>query len=248
MLPYIDIIGVCISTYGICLATAFLLCLLLFSQEVKKMNCNFEHATVIATLIAGSALLGAYLLHQVVSVLANEVASSETSFVLFGGIVAGIFCTFPVCRIFNLNAWDVLDRIASIIPIGQAIGRIGCFCVGCCYGLPTDSLFHVVYSNPEARAPQNIPLIPVQIYEALFDVMLFSVLFVFFKKKKAKHLTSSIYLFCYVSFRFFIEFFRGDAVRGFFLNLSTSQWISLLFLPFAFYLLNRMKRNKVQSE
>lgn len=248
MLPYIDIIGVPISMYGICLATAFLLCLLLFSQEVTKMNCSFEHATVIATLVAGSALLGAYLLHQVVSILTNQAASSETGFILYGGLVAGIFCTFPICRIYNLDAWDVLDRIASIIPIGQAIGRIGCFCVGCCFGMPTESLFHVVYSNPEARAPLNIPLIPVQIYEALFDVSLFSVLYCFIKKKKAKHLTSSIYLLCYVSFRFFIEFFRGDMVRGYFLNLSTSQWISLLFLPFAFYLLIRMKRNKVLSE
>ncbi|MCC8046445.1 MAG: prolipoprotein diacylglyceryl transferase [Clostridiales bacterium] len=44
----------------------------------------------------------------------------------------------------------------------------------------------------------------------------------------------NVYLVSYTIFRFFIEFFRGDELRGFLFGISTSQWISVAILVYYF--------------
>lgn len=46
-----------------------------------------------------------------------------------------------------------------------------------------------------------------------------------------------IYLIIYSIERFIFEFFRGDIARGVFMNVSTSQWISLILLPIGIYII-----------
>lgn len=243
MLPYISIFGLTVSLYGVCMATAFLICLLLFSRRIKLVGCTFEQSTVIAVAIMLCSLAGAFFLHRFVSVVDNASASEGSGFVLYGGIIAGAMSCIILCKIKGMNVWKVMDEIASIVPLGQGIGRVGCFVSGCCYGKQTNGLLHIIYRHPGSRAPQGIPLIPVQIYEAVFDVLLFLCLSYGLKKERTLRLTSVLYLLLYSTFRFIIEFFRGDAVRGVWGGLSTSQWISLTFLPMILFFFIRLRKN-----
>ena len=76
-------------------------------------------------------------------------------------------------------------------------------------------------------APNNIPLFPVQTVEAISNLIIFGILMITYKKYQGTYKTLTLYCILYSILRFILEFFRGDAARGFILNISTSQWISI---------------------
>ena len=99
------------------------------------------------------------------------------------------------------------------VPLFHAFGRIGCFLVGCCYGV--ESSIGFTFHNSIIESANNVNRFPVQIVEALFNLILFFCLYNFFKHKKFKGYLLNIYFIFYPVFRFIIEFFRADSYRGF---------------------------------
>ena len=92
----------------------------------------------------------------------------------------------------------------------------------------------------------NIARHPSQIYEAILEGVILSIIMFLFIKKNyllKPGLISSLFLIFYSLFRFFVEFFRvPDEQIGFiFLNLTMGQIISLIFLSSGFYLLSTKK-------
>ena len=116
------------------------------------------------------------------------------------------------------NTGKYLRLIASAIPLFHGFGRIGCFLTGCCYGKTISPHWHLF--------GLELDRIPVQLIEASFEFLLF-ILLLYLSRKKPQINGVTVYIIVYACFRFTIEFFRGDTVRGIFLGLSTSQWISL---------------------
>lgn len=111
--------------------------------------------------------------------------------------------------------------VNTVIPsfvIFHGFGRIGCFLSGCCYGLVLSENVNVLGAA--------IHHFPVQLVEAVFEFVMFWLLYKVVKFEKR----IQVYLVAYAVFRFIAEYFRGDEVRGFVLGLSTSQWISILIL------------------
>jgi prolipoprotein diacylglyceryltransferase len=114
------------------------------------------------------------------------------------------------------------------LPVGHIFGRLGCFAAGCCYGKPYDGIFAVIYPKESLSAPAGIPLHPVQIYEAVYNVFVFIVLLILKRRsKEGKGLVLWTYLLLYGIGRFYMETLRYDAERGFLWIFSTSQWISI---------------------
>ena len=108
---------------------------------------------------------------------------------------------------------------------------------GCCYGVALKTpwiLFGII----------RFERIPTQLIEATFEIFLFVVIFILQKKCEDKDFLK-IYMVTYAIFRFFIEFLRGDDVRGFFFGISTSQFISLVIC--IFYIIMSIGREKSQT-
>ena len=140
----------------------------------------------------------------------------------------------------NIPLIKATDFFAPALALGHAIGRIGCFLAGCCYGKETDSFIGVVFDNPDTLVPahlQHTHLYPTQLFEVFANFILFIILAKLYKSQKKDGLTSLIYIMGYALTRFIIEFFRGDD-RGFtLLGMYPSQIIALiLFLGSAFWL------------
>jgi phosphatidylglycerol:prolipoprotein diacylglycerol transferase len=106
-----------------------------------------------------------------------------------------------------------------------------------------------MFTDPDAAsiggAPLGIPLHPVQLYESVVCAILFVLLL---RVKRRKQFDGEVildYTLLYAIARFILEFFRGDADRGFVFGgwLSTSQFIALLLGPLAFalWLVRRQK-------
>lgn len=142
-------------------------------------------------------------------------------YVFYGGLLGLLLLVYIVSE--PAKRKDYFKLLAPAIPLFHCFGRIGCFMAGCCYGSQLAApieLFGIV-----------IDRIPVQLFEALFEASLFVILIIL-EKKSTKINLLRVYLVLYAVFRFCIEFFRGDEIRGSLLLLSTSQWISVLILIF----------------
>ncbi|MCL2138036.1 MAG: prolipoprotein diacylglyceryl transferase [Treponema sp.] len=145
--------------------------------------------------------------------------------VFYGGLIGAILAGLIIIK-KNDKYRKYIDIVTLNIPLFHFFGRIGCFLGGCCYGIPCKVGFTYTH-NPIIEA-NGIVRFPAPLFEALFNVCLFFLLNYLFKKRKIENALIYVYLIIYSTGRFFIEFLRGDAYRGFLFGLSTSQIISII--------------------
>jgi len=111
-----------------------------------------------------------------------------------------------------------VDAFGPGLALGHAIGRVGCFAAGCCYGKPTHHFWGVTFSNPLAQAwvgtPLGIPLEPTQLFEAAVELVNFFILMWLLRHRKFDGQVFGAYLFLYGVARYFLEFLRDDPGRG----------------------------------
>lgn len=150
--------------------------------------------------------------------LKTLVIESGTSVV--GGILgAGLFSLIYLRRV-ELPFWPTLDIAFTVIPLGQAVGRVGCFLAGCCYGRPTDLFWGVKFPGHPS------PVHPTQLYESGLNFLNFVFLIRLLKRQKFGGQNIAFYLMNYSIIRFVVEYWRGDDYRGFLITGST-PWASL---------------------
>ncbi len=225
------------------MAAAGLICGLLFVFFcARRYKLDAENAAYIYVFgflgcgVGAKILYVAVTMRQIIEDIRNMgtipalLAHLQGGLVFYGGLLGAIGAAFLTARYVKCDIKEYYPALVPGIAIMAGFGRIGCFLTGCCYGAHTDSHFAVVY--PEGGlAPAGIPLVPVQLYEALFEFLLVIVLAVIssrFPRVRPKLL--SLYCASYAVFRFCLEFFRADDIRGVFGPFSTSQWISLILL------------------
>ena len=144
----------------------------------------------------------------------------------FGGVLAFTLLIYFFMKDERVNILSILNVIIPGVILAHAIGRLGCFSVGCCYGDATDSIFGVYF--PEGTNPYadgiRVPIHPTQLYEAFFLFGLFFVL----KIKFFKNNEFSYYLIFYAIFRFVLEvFYRADN-RGTMFGIAPSIILSVI--------------------
>ncbi len=168
--------------------------------------------------------------------------------VFYGALIGGILGAIIGVRITKTAIPKIEKIVVPYIPIGHAIGRMGCVLAGCCYGMNYDGPFAIYYRESIAGAHQTQGYFPIQILEALINLGI-SFLLVKLRKKATKNFQLlSVYLILYGFSRFLLEFLRGDKLRGFYFSLSTSQWLSLgLILIGSIYLILISSKQKHKS-
>lgn len=148
--------------------------------------------------------------------------------VFYGGLIGAIITCGIYIKIKKWNPKPYMDIGAMAIPLFHCFGRIGCFFSGCCYGIESD--FGFVYHHSMVEAANGVRRLPVQLFEAAFNLCLFFAIYKLFKAQKFKNKLLLIYLISYSIARFILEFFRGDEYRGFIGSLSVSQFVSLVII------------------
>lgn len=240
MLPYLNLFGLKIPSYGLMMALAFIAAIVLCYYRAKKAGLDVDKILNLAIIAIITGMAGAYLLYIFVTYSFSEIIGSikDGSFyvfksgglVFYGGFILAAVCCIGYVLVKKLGLREYATVIIPSIPLAHAIGRIGCFMAGCCYGRVCDTAFSVVYTNPIGGAPVGVPVFPVQLLEAALNLIIFALLLVYTRKRTKSLSSSFLYLLCYSIVRFTIEYFRADEIRGIFLGLSTSQWISIALL------------------
>ena len=147
----------------------------------------------------------------------------EAGHVWYGGLIVALLAGVVFFkRRPELSFWDYADYFAPPVMFGAFVGRIGCFLAGCCHGRPTDSFLGVQF--PQLPGPVH----PTQLYDSLSGLGIGVVLLMLVPRRKFDGQVLSLLLIVYPIFRFSTEAFRGDAERGYWGPLSTSQAISLV--------------------
>ncbi len=194
-----------------------------------------------------------YYIHQPIEILMIW----RGGLVFYGGLIGGSLAFIILARVKKLDLWHLADAMAPGIALGHALGRLGCFFAGSCYGRPTDVPWAVTFTDPNslARGVLGVPVHPTQLYSSAFLFLLSAILIVTGRRRTFRGQVLTTYVLLYGAFRFFIEFYRGDP-RGeaTFLNLtlSTGQWISVILVPAALagylYLYRRGETNRGSGE
>lgn len=251
MLPYIDIFGKSFPMYGVCIMLGILSAALFLAYDCKKNNVLWANAVIIGMFGTAAGFLGAKLLYIFVTYAPSEIVGLIKSgidisdfgdgFVFYGGLIGGFIGAWIGAKILRVKLHDYENVLVKIIPLVHGFGRLGCFFGGCCYGKPTDSFLGIAFENPLSDAPVNVPLIPVQLYESGVNFILFFVLLYIDRKYPRNRMILPVYISVYAIERFIFEIFRYDEIRGVFLGLSTSQWISVFMFIIGVVLIRKRK-------
>jgi len=140
-----------------------------------------------------------------------------------------------------MTVGEWLDLLIVPFVIFHAIGRIGCFLGGCCYGRATDSILGVYFPDlPESGIYHNgQKLLPTQLFEAV-GLACLAVGLHFVKRGKFP-----LYLIAYAVLRFCLEFLRDDDRGTTIVGISPSQLIAIAVLAVtAAYLIIKKAKHK----
>lgn len=220
---------VTIHGYGLMIGIGVAVALLVGDYRAKKRGLNGDliYGLTVTTVVLGFlAARILFILTEWQNFLQDPMRYiTGSGFVVFGGIIGGALTIYGYCKWKKMDFLAYLDLMIPSVALAQGFGRIGCFLAGCCYGKETDSPLGVVFTNSHF-APNNVKVLPSQLFMAAGDFVLAAVLLWYAKKDRTKGKTSMLYLMLYSAGRFVVEFTRNDD-RGFVGVLSTSQFIGI---------------------
>ena len=245
---------IAIYTYGLFIATGFLVGIILARKEARRLNENPESMIDLCFYILIAAIVGSRLFYVATN---PETFLSDPleifriwngGLVFYGGFIAALLTAIVYLKNQNMDMWKAADMLTPSLSIGQFLGRLGCFFAGCCYGKTCDLPWAVTFNHPDSLAPLGVPLHPSQLYHALGNLVIFCILWFLRRRKKFNGQLFWIYVLLYGVARGFLEIFRGDfrgqTVLGF---LSISQVIGGLMALTAVVMLVVLGRRKVSN-
>lgn len=233
-----------LSMYGILLALGLLSAMLLFKLICKKKKVDdntYSFYSLLGVISIGGGLLGAmafqYLYDWIDWLMKGKQGAFEGGGLTFmGGLVFGVVIFVGGTAIFAKGAvkrdfYRCASYATPCILSGHVLGRLGCFCAGCCYGKPTHSALGIVFPD----LVHDIDYIatggrayPTQLFEAVFLAVLLGVMLLLIFKFDLSKIALPLYGMAYAVFRFCIEYVRGDDRGSFIPGLTPSQMQSVI--------------------
>ncbi len=251
MHPILFTVGsVAVKSYGVAIAMAFLIGILLAAWRAKREGLNPNDFLDIGFIIVVSSIVGArifYILFNLNNYIREPAAIIrvwEGGLIFYGGLLCAAVASILYIRYKKIPVWYGTDIIAPSIALGYAITRVGCFLNGCCYGKVTDLPWGVAGWNPFSGAgrygsqiffsalfgggemPGVIKLHPTQLYAAGISLIFFIILLILWRRRTFDGIVFWAYVGLYSLYRFGIEFVRADN-DVVFLGLTVPQVMSV---------------------
>jgi phosphatidylglycerol---prolipoprotein diacylglyceryl transferase len=253
------------NTYGFLLAVAFVAGLLLMARLASRDGLERQKVYDLGLWVLAASLIGSKALMVIAEWDVYYRDNPRQIFTLdffrsggvyYGGFIGAVIASVIVMRYYKLPWWRTADSFAPGIILGQAIGRLGCFSAGCCWGKPTAGWFGVHFSE-KGHEITGVPTIvshlsdkvqqkvwaerltdlggwlaplklhPTQLYEAGAALLIMVVLLLVHRRRRFEGQVILAYAMLYSVARFIIEYWRDDP-RGEIFGLSTSQFIAVI--------------------
>jgi phosphatidylglycerol:prolipoprotein diacylglycerol transferase len=226
-------------TYGFISLCALAVAVLLIRRYARIEGLDPGRTTEAIVLTIAVGFFGARVFEAVINGDRYFGRPGGLKLLLFstGVFLGGLITAIPFCilwfRHIRLPVLQGLDILALTGGVAEGVGRWGCFFSGCCYGTPSDLPWAVTFPEIGRRLHAGLPSVPIhptQIYMSLNSLAILGLLLLLYRRKRFHGQIISVYVLLYTTTRFFIEFVRGDADRGFVIGgrLSTSQFLGVL--------------------
>lgn len=243
-----SIFGIDVMWYGVLMATGMILGTLIALKEAKRVGIKDDDVLDLAIFAIPMGLLGARLYYVIFNWgYYSQNPSQILNFrgggmAIHGALIGGILTGYIYTRIKKINFLKMADTVIIGMPLAQAIGRWGNFINGEAHGGPTNLPWGIMVDGVKVH--------PTFLYESIWNVGVFVVLWLFRKKKQYEGQIIVWYLGLYSLGRFFIEGMRTDSLMiG---QLRMAQVISLTGIIGAIiahiYLSKKNKENNIIEE
>jgi phosphatidylglycerol:prolipoprotein diacylglycerol transferase len=256
-----------LHTYGILIALGLAVAIWLSAREARRRGLDvgrvldFAFWATVAGLVSSRVAYGLVNLGdfaracadghggprgalRVLSDCTRIVQVWEGGLVFYGGAVGAGLVAAAFASRERWSFWMLGDVFAPGIAVGHALGRLGCFAAGCCFGkpsgpwgvaFPSDSVAFEELRALSALPPgasYTPPLHPTQLYEAGGEALIFALLLALRPRLRARPGALVLtYAAVYAVLRLGVELFRGDVARRYVVELATPRLASWLGLP-----------------
>lgn len=242
--------------YDLARLTAEVACIVLGTLLNRRQGIAVRLTVLTSLLCIPVAVWGARVLDM--AEYGSEYASVGAAWVRNGSSIYGAFLgSFAVVGIatwlLRVPLLRFLDGAAPALALGEAITRLGCFCAGCCYGVPWNGPWAVVFPPGSfafqdlraqgllsAAAIRTMPLHPVQLYGAALMFLVTVGLIWRFSRRSHDGEVFALFLITYGAQRLLLAPFRMEA-------LASMKVFSLLFIGIGLVGLALGRRTRVVS-
>lgn len=241
MLPFVNLLGLSLPTYGLCLICGVLLAGLIALAGGRRCSLPKQDIIFCGIYCGLGGLIGAkigYLLAhgREIALLWREAADkwelitslAQSGFLLFGGIIGGLLAFFIYCRQYRVDADQLAPCLIPTAPLLTACCRLGCFGAGCCYGVAWEGPLAIVNTH-SLLGLNGVPLFPVQLLAVILNLALFLIMLTWPPLRPpapACRIVGFYLAMCAVG-RFGLEFLRGDHGHELWPGFSGMQWFCL---------------------
>lgn len=250
-----------VGTYGLLLMAGFFAALMLAMRQGKTDEIPSEAVSDLAITVLMAGIIGSKLLMIIVDLISGvsvsqvfDLSTLRAGGHLHGGIILGTAAFFWRMHKWKLPLGKTLDALTPAVALGQAIGRLGCFAAGCCYGKACEASWGVTFTQLDAfrisGTPLEMRLHPVQIYTFLLELTIMGILLMVRKHRAFAGQVGAAFFMLEGVARMLLESWRGDVDRGLWFDLpwlSTGRLTGFAFLLFGFGLWLFFHRRQSQS-
>jgi len=218
--------------YGIIVALAVAALILWMLREVKKTDLSGETILTGSLIALPSGLIVSKLLHVIdlwdYYIRQPGLIFSTAGLTIWGAVLGATLGAWIYSRVRKFDFGHFADAVAPGVILAQVIGRIGCTINGCCYGLPTSLPWGIIYTHPESYGPGDVPVHPTQVYELIYNLIVFATLIKLRGKLKPAGSVYVIYFMLYSAWRLGIGYLREGTPFAF--GFQQSQFIAIIIL------------------
>jgi phosphatidylglycerol:prolipoprotein diacylglycerol transferase len=224
--------------YGVMVALAVLVVVLWVFWEIRR-GAKVSYDTLFTAALVGipSGIIFSRMLHVIdlwdyYSAHPGQIIGFS-GLTIYGAILGAVLAIWIYSKFSRFRFGYVMDLVAPGVLLAQAVGRVGCTINGCCYGAEAPSWlpWSVVYTHPQSYAPLGIAVHPTQVYEIVFLLIAFGVLFPLRKRFQPDGSLFLIYLSTYSAWRVGVGFLRDGT--SFLFGLHQAQVIGIIVLLIA---------------
>jgi phosphatidylglycerol:prolipoprotein diacylglycerol transferase len=219
-----------VPAFGFMMSLALVVAWWVSRVTARSVNLEPSHIDLMTPLVVGTGMLGAWLSTKLMP---------DASRVLYWALLPAVAAGIIYCAFNRLPLGRIGDSIAGGMALAIAIGRIGCYLAGCCFGdfcpeplgvrFPHGSFAwqaHLQERLIEPSAPLSLAVHPTQLYESVLIAGLAIVIGATFNRRRVWGESFILFAGGYAVIRFLIEFVRADESPTW-MDLRLSQWISL---------------------
>ena len=236
---FIQLGGFTIHSYGVMMAIALTAAVVVWHILGRLSGKDSGFGADVGLCLMVSGLVGARIAYVIAMYNTHYrynhweiIRIDQGGLIYYGGIIGSTIGMWIYAIYRHEPKAALADLVITPIPLAHALGRVGCFLNGCCFG--------TIYNGPLHVYMQDANRHPVQLYEAGLNLVLFVVLYRAYRRRTRNGVIFASYLIAYPVIRFLTEFLRGDS-RAMVGPLTTAQVVSLVLIAVGVVLFVRAK-------